>query len=204
MILHTDASGTDATPLTLTITSPTDGTTVSTSTISVTGTATDATGNSATEIVTITASLPNLVFAINPNSRLAQVGTPVTIFMSVINAGTGSVTDVSILQASGLPATTSYQAWNSVTLIGTPDTPVDIGSGETVDFVLTINPTTEFVSSAMTFDVPVPIVNLPTFAFFLTPSELISFDPANNRIMLKLVDGNGKLVGAQSVAISTI
>ena len=51
---------------------------------------------------------------------------------------------------------------------------------------------------------PVPIVDLPTFAFFLTPSELISFDPANNRIMLKLVDGNGKLVGAQSVAISTI
>ena len=50
--------------------------------------ATYAAGNSATEIVTVRASLPNLLFAITPNSRLAQVGTPVTIFMSVINAGT--------------------------------------------------------------------------------------------------------------------
>ena len=242
--------------------------------------------------------LPNLVFAITPNSRLAQVGTPVTIFMSVINAGTGSATDVSISQASSLPATISYQAWNGVTLTGTPDTPMDIGSGETVNYVLVIDATAEFVSSAMTFDVSgtnsgsapisgvntltmaasttpyadvimmstsldvstavntptafalattnvgsanatdvslvvdipssitglvyqvnetnpdgsikgpatgldIPVGGTPTFAVFLTPTEVIDYDPANNRIVLKLVDGSGKVVGAQSVAVST-
>ena len=246
----------------------------------------------------VTEPLPNLVFAITPNSRLAQVGTPVTIFMSVINAGTGSATDVSISQASSLPATISYQAWNGVTLTGTPDTPMDIGSGETVNYVLTINPTSEFVSSAMTFDVSgtnsgsapisgvntltmaasttpyadvimmstsldvstavntptafalatmnvgsasatdvslivevptsitglayqvnetnldgsikgpatgltIPVGGSPTFAVFLTPTQAIDYDPANNRIVLKLVDGSGKVVGAQSVAVST-
>jgi hypothetical protein len=40
VIRHTDASGTDTIPPSLTITSPTDGTIVSTSTITVTGTAT--------------------------------------------------------------------------------------------------------------------------------------------------------------------
>ena len=44
----------------------------------------------------------------------------------------------------------------------------------------------------------------PTFAVFLTPTQAISFDPENNRIMLQLVDGTGKIIGAQSVAISTV
>ena len=131
--------------------------------------------------MTVTASLPNLVFAITPNSRLAQVGTPVTIFMSVINAGTGNATDLSISQASGLPATISYQAWNGVTLIGTPDTPVDIGPSETAEFVLIIDATAEFVSSAMTFDVsgtnsgsaPISGVNTLTMAASTTPADVI-------------------------------
>jgi parallel beta-helix repeat protein len=330
---------TDTSPPVVTITSPIDGATVSTSSITVTGTATDdtgvttltvngnsvtvesdgsftttvsltsgvntiiviatdAAGNSASESVNVTAELPYLVFAITPNSRLAQVGTPVTIFMSVINAGTGSATDVSISQASSLPATISYQAWDGATLTGTPDTPVDIGSGETANFVLTINPTADFTSSAMTFDVSgtnggsapisgvntltmaasatpyadvimistsldvstavntatafalattnvgtasatdvslvvdipssitglsyqvnetnpdgsikgpaagltIPVGGCPTFAVFLTPTQAIDYDPANNRIVLKLVDGSGKVIGAQSVAVST-
>ena len=44
MILHTDAAGADTTPPTLTIASPADGTTVTTSTITVAGTASDASG----------------------------------------------------------------------------------------------------------------------------------------------------------------
>ena len=328
-------------PPTLTITSPINGTTVSTSTITVSGTATDDTGVtnltvngnpvtvetdgsftntvsltsgvntitviatdvsgiSTTETVTVTYfTTPLLVSAITPNSRLAQVGTPVTIFMSVINAGTGSATDVSISQASSLPATVSYQAWNVVILTGTPDTPMDIGSGETVNYVLTIDPTSEFVSSAMTFnvsgtnsgsapisgvntltmaasttpyadvimmstsldvstavntptafalattnvgsanatdvslvvDIPssitglvyqvnetnpdgsikgpatgltIPVGGQPTFAVFLVPTQAIDYDPVNNRLMLKLVDGSGKVIGAQSVAVSTV
>jgi S-layer protein (TIGR01567 family) len=322
------------------ISTPIDGTTVTTSSINVTGTATDnegvtsltvngnpvtlgadgsftttvsltngantitviatdAAGNSATETVTVTyfAGDAYLVFAITPNSRLAQVGTPVTIFMSVINAGTATATDVSISQASSLPATIDYQMWDGAALTGMPDTPMDIGAGETVNYVLTINTTAEFASSSMTFnvsstngatapvngvniltmaasttpyadvimmstsldvstavntptafaiatinvgvadatdvslvvDIPssitglvyqvnetnpdgsiigpavgltIPIGGTPTFAVFLTPTQVIDYDPANNRIVLKLVDGSGKVVGAQSVAVS--
>ena len=248
--------------------------------------------------MTVTASLPNLVFAITPNSRLAQVGTPVTIFLSAINAGTANATDVSIFQTSGLPATINYQAWNGITLIGMPDTLVDIGPGETADFVLIIDATAEFVSSPMIFNVSgtnsrsapvsgvntltmaasstpyadvimmstsldvsmavnmatafalattnvgsasatdvslivevptsitglayqvnetnldgsikgpatgltIPVGGSPTFAVFLTPTQTIDYDPADNRIVLKLVDGSGKVIGAQSVAMST-
>jgi len=50
----------------------------------------------------------------------------------------------------------------------------------------------------------IPVGGSPTFAVFLTPTQAIDYDPANNRIMLKLVDGSGKVVGAQSVAVSTV
>ena len=242
----------------------------------------------------------SLLFAITPNSRIVQIGTPATIFLSAINAGTETATDVSISQASSLPATICYQMWDGATLTGTPDTPVDIGSGEIANFVMTITPTAEFSSSSLTFDVSstngasapisgvntltisassvpyadiimistaldvstpvntptafaiattnvgtadatgvslvvdipqtidglsyevyetypgngsikgsamgltIPVGAQPTFAVFLTPTEPITFDPANNRIMLKLVDGSGTVVGAQSVAVSTI
>ncbi len=261
--------------------------------------ATDTTGNIATETVTVTADIhPSLVFAITPTSRVAQVGVPVTLFMSMINGGTANATNVTIAQASSLAAMIGYQAWNGATLTGTPDTPVDIEAGATANFVLTINPTAEFASSAMTFNVSgtngatapvngvniltmaasttpyadvimmstsldvstavntatafalattnvgtasatdvslmveipssitglvyqvnetnldgsikgpatgltIPVGGSPTFAVFLTPTQAIDYDPANNRIVLKLVDGSGKVVGAQSVAVST-
>ena len=261
--------------------------------------ATDAAGNTATETVIVMADIhPSLVFAITPTSRVAQVGVPVTLFMSMINGGTANATNVTIAQASSLPAAISYQVWDGATLTGTPDTPVDMAVGEIVHIVLTVNATAEFASSAMTFnvsstngatapvngvniltmaasttpyadvimmstsldvstavntatafamattnvgtasatdvnlvvDIPssitglvyqvnetnldgsikgpatgltIPINGNPTFAVFLTPTQAIDYDPANNRIVLKLVDGSGKVVGAQSVAVST-
>ncbi|MCZ7395951.1 MAG: hypothetical protein O8C68_09065, partial [Candidatus Methanoperedens sp.] len=42
-----------------------------------------------------------------------------------------------------------------------------------------------------------------TFAVFVTPTAAIVNDPAKNRITLQLVDGSGKIIGAQSVAVST-
>ncbi len=251
-------------------------------------------------VVTAPTGAPALVFAITPNSRNAQVGTPVTIFMSVINGGTATATGVSITQASSLPATISYQQWNGTAFIGSANTPVDIVAGGTANFVLTINATSAFNSSSMTFNVsstngataPISGVNTltisassvpsadiimmatgtldyrtgvgnstafavatsnvgtatatgvsfnivvpssitglvtqvnetyptnstikgpatgltiavgatPTFAVFLTPTQPIAYDPANNRITLQLVDGSGKVIGAQSVAVST-
>ena len=77
--------------------------------------ATDAAGNTATETVTVTADIhPSLVFAITPTSRVAQVGVPVTLFMSIINGGTANATNVTIAQTSSLPATISYQIWDGM------------------------------------------------------------------------------------------
>jgi hypothetical protein len=132
-------------------------------------TATKAGYEDATTSVTVTGTgAPALVSALTPNSRTAQVGTPVTVFMSVINYGTAAATGVSITQESSLPATVSYQTWDGTALTGTADTPVDMAAGETVNFVLIINATSAFSSSAMTFNVsgtnvaPAPISGVNT------------------------------------------
>ena len=240
-----------------------------------------------------------LVFSITPTYRNAVVGTPVTIFMSVMNTAPFTTTNVSIAQASSLPVTVSYTPWNGTAFTGSPNTPVDIPAGGTANFVLTINATSAYSTSSLTFNVSgtniasasfgddtltmaattpsaaladvimisttlnvntavntptafavatsnvganatgvslnvsVPDhitglavqVNLtnpatgaiigqatgltinhgdqPTFAVFLTPTVAIANDPANNRITLQLKDGSGKVLGAQSVAVST-
>ena len=243
---------------------------------------------------------PFLVFAITPNSRIAQIGVPITLYLSIINGGTATATNVSITQASSLPAIIHYQPWDgSILYTGAQDTPVNMIAGGTVHFVITIDATAEFESSPMTFNVSgtnaatasIGIVNTltisgsatpyadvimkstslnvstpvnnatafavattnvgaanatnvsmvlslpssitglayqlnqtnsttgaiigpatgltiavdaqPTFAVFLTPTQPIAYDPASNRITLKLVDGSGKVIGAQSVAVST-
>jgi hypothetical protein len=246
-----------------------------------------------------TLSLPALVSSITPNSRNAQLGTPVTLFMSVVNYGTGAATGVSIKQASvsSLPVTVSYQQWDGTALIGSADTPADIAAGATANYVLTIKATSAFTTSSLKFNVsgtnveeaPISAVNTltiaasatpyadvimmstnmnisaginnwedlavattnvganatgvsfnvvvpssitglitqvnqtytngsikgpatgltinageqPTFAVFVYPTHAIAFDPTNNRITLQLVDGTGKVIGAQSVAVST-
>ncbi|MFA4956991.1 MAG: NosD domain-containing protein [Candidatus Methanoperedens sp.] len=240
----------------------------------------------------------SLIFAITPNSRNAQVGTPITVFMSVINYGTASATGVSITQASSLPVNIQYGQWNGTAFIDDLNTPIDMPADSTANFVVGIDATSEFTTSAMTFNVsatnaaaaPLSAVNTltisasatpsadvimmstsvdvstavntatvfalattnvggasatgvslvlslpstitglayqlnettpdgsikgpatgltiavgaqPTFAVFLTPTQPIVYDPGNNRITLQLVDGSGKVIGAQSVAVST-
>jgi len=74
--------------------------------------------------------------------------------MSVINYGTATATGLSITQASSLPATVSYQRWDGISsLIGSVNTPVDMVAGTTAHFLLTINATSAFDSSSMTFNV---------------------------------------------------
>ena len=66
----------------------------------------------------------DLVFATSPNSRIAQIGVPITLYLSIINGGTATATNVSISQASNLPAIIHYQPWDgSKTFTGVPDTP---------------------------------------------------------------------------------
>ena len=125
----------------------------------VTLTATNAAGSNTvtkTGYITVTgASNTAIVSAITPNSRSTQVGSPITVFMSVINAGTSTAHGVSIAQASSLPVTIIFQEWNPTagTFIGTANTPVDIPAGGTANFVLAITPSSAFSTSPLTFTV---------------------------------------------------
>jgi beta propeller repeat protein len=109
-----------------------------------------------TGYITVNAlTAPALVSAVVPTSRTTVVGSPVTVLMSVINAGTSTAHGVSITQASSLPVAIIYQEWNptSGTFIGTPNTPVDIPAGGTANFVLAITPSSAFSTSPLTFTV---------------------------------------------------
>jgi uncharacterized repeat protein (TIGR01451 family) len=251
-------------------------------------------------VKTTSTVLPLLVSSIAPNSRNAQVNSAVTIFMTVINSGTVTATNVSITQASSLPANIQYRQWNGTAFIAPLNTPVDMSPGDIANFVVGIDPTSAFATSLLTLnassangatapisgvntltmsasltpvadvimmatgtlnystavDVPTAfavatmnvgtvaatgvklVVNIPssitgltvqvnqtnqttgaiigpatgltiapgdtpTFAVFLTPTQPITLDYVNHRIMLELVDSTGKIIGAQSVAVST-
>ncbi len=126
---------------------------------------------------------PSLVFAVTPNSRNAQLGMPVTVFLSVINGGTATATGVRITQASPLePVTVGYQQWNGIVFIGSPNTSVDIPAGGTANFVLTLTPTAAFSTSSVTFNVagtntavaPISAVNTLTMSASVTaPADVI-------------------------------
>ncbi len=87
-----------------------------------------------------------LVSAVLPVSRAAQVGATVTAFATIINAGAVTATDCSIGLASNVPAGFGYQTTNPATngLTGTPNTPASIGPGAPQTYVFSLTPTAAF------------------------------------------------------------
>jgi len=85
---------------------------------------------------------PILYGAVLPASRAARVGSPVTVYATIINAGTFIGTGCSIGLPGNIPATLSYQTTNpqANALTGSPNVPVDIDSGASQSFVLTVTP----------------------------------------------------------------
>ena len=94
-----------------------------------------------------------LASALLPSSRSAEVGNTVTVFSTVINAGTETATGCQIDQLSALPLNVGYQttdpATNSTT--GTANTPVDILAGQSQSFVLSVTPTAVIDSTEVEF-----------------------------------------------------
>ena len=85
-----------------------------------------------------------LMAAVLPSSRSVQVGTTATAFATIINAGTVTATSCRIELLSSIPADFSYQTTDSATnsLIGRPNTPVNIAPGRLQTYVFSLTPNT--------------------------------------------------------------
>ena len=107
--------------------------------------------NEVSGFIAATGAAPGTVLAsaVLPVSRAARVGSPVTVYATMVNAGSAIGTACSIGLASGIPATFSYQTTNSSNnaLSGTPNTPADIVPGAAQSFMLTLTPTAAFDAS---------------------------------------------------------
>jgi Bacterial Ig-like domain (group 2) len=85
-----------------------------------------------------------LVASVLPSSRSVQIGHTATAFATIINSGQAA-TSCSISPLLGIPATFSYQTTDAANRpTGTPNTPVDIPSGQAQSFVFSLTPTQAF------------------------------------------------------------
>jgi hypothetical protein len=78
--------------------------------------------------------------------RAAPLWSTVTVFATIINAGSVTATSVSISPMTVIPAIFTYQTTDPLTNVptGTPNTPVDIPAGKSQSFVLSFTPTASF------------------------------------------------------------
>lgn len=110
-----------------------------------------------------------LVASVLPSSRSATVGTPVTVFATIINAATaaadnhkqlpGVAADLSahncrIALAADFPLDFTFQQTDPATntTIGAPDTPITIAANAAASFVLTLTPYAEIPPTHVGFD----------------------------------------------------
>ena len=115
-----------------------------------------------------------VVASVLPNSRSVQVGTPATLFATMLNAGVENGSNCRIGPDPAITGAFSYQTTNPVTneRTGSPDTPVAIAAGGFQTFIVTITPdaATQPTEVALEFvcdnaAAAGPIVGVNTFAF---------------------------------------
>ena len=90
-----------------------------------------------------------------PTSRSVNLGDMATVFAMVANAGPDDALGVGFELITAIPATLGYQTTDPATnaLTGSPNTPVDIASGGSQSFVLSITPTAVFAPRDVEFSV---------------------------------------------------
>jgi hypothetical protein len=85
------------------------------------------------------------VAAVAPNARTTTVGTAVTGFSTILNAGSVAATSCFVQLPAGISATFSYQTTNAQNVpTGTLNTPVDIPANSGQTFVFAVTPTAAF------------------------------------------------------------
>jgi len=98
-------------------------------------------------------SQTSVISAILPASRSVQVGNTATVFATMINSGSQTATGCSIALASSIPASSSYQTTSAATnqLTGLPNQPVNIATGGSQSFVVSITPSQPFGATDVGF-----------------------------------------------------
>jgi hypothetical protein len=92
------------------------------------------------------------VAAILPSSRSVGVGATATVFATVINSRSTTVTQCAIAPTTGVPAAFTFQTADAANqLIGPANTAVDIPPGGAQSFVLSLTPTGPFSATDVTF-----------------------------------------------------
>ncbi len=156
--------------------------------------------------------------AVLPSSRATATGTAVTVFATLVNSGDTGATGCSVsIPSKGNPSGIgfSYQAFqaDNSTPAAAPDTPVDIAGHASQAFVLSLNPSTVFAGTNITFafrcssgeTAPViPAVN----TLFLTASSApspdivtISVTKTNNGVVQIPSLGGGELMSVAALNI---
>src|SRR5262245_57991532 len=95
-----------------------------------------------------------LVAAVLPSSRSALVGSPVTAFVTVVNAGSVTAHGVGVFLKTPIAATLTFQTTDAATNLATgiPNAPVDLGPGKSQTFVIALTPSGPFSPTVVEFD----------------------------------------------------
>jgi hypothetical protein len=101
----------------------------------------------------VNAPVTSLVAAVLPSSRSVQVGATATAFAAIINAGSDTAIICAPTLITSLPATFAYQTTDPATnqIIGSPNTPVNVGAGATQSFVVALTPTAPIAPTDVQF-----------------------------------------------------
>jgi len=180
-----------------------------------------AAGGFQTFVISITPSSPFAPTDVALNFNCANTGSaPVLSGLStlLLSASTGPVSDIVALAATlnndgivnipgtigtGIFAVATVNVGVGGSIMASADTgvtslPLNIRLCQT-------NPTTGACLATPTASVTTQINAgaTPTFAFFVTGTSTVPFDPGNNRIVVRFKDGGGVTRGATSVAVRT-
>ncbi len=150
----------------------------------------------------------SLVAAILPTARTTTVGTPVTAFATLVNAGSSAASGCFIAPPASLPGTFLYQTTNAANLpVGTPNTPVDIpvGGAQTFYFAITPAQTGSFdlglIFGCSNASAPVSVSGLNTFVLSVGATPVADVVSISNTLS---GDGNIVVTGASGRGVMVV
>jgi hypothetical protein len=155
----------------------------------------------------------SLVSAVLPSSRSVQVGTTATVFATTLNAGPNNACAASIALASPIPAAFKSNQTDCSTnaVIGPDNATVNISTGGSACFVLSVTPSAPFLPTEVTFTVAAS--NAPAVATLVGINTLLlsaSSSPVPDIVALAATLSNDGIVhipgpnGAAPFAVATV